>query len=264
MYTGSSHRRFVPFVLLSAMACKPPEPAPENMEDLVVFSFEHFQDDEQLALTMEPALEWAALHEEEAREGWLVSDLREEHLTAVGIDEPNLENLVGALGIADYTSSLDDVLLGLTHLNKDTLYERTESFAVLEEDGDRTCFLGEGCSRYGFTTEETTKVPFLGRSTRTVATEFTWVNTSTQRCAAMRQVAPEPVAFHAAVPLMGIDQQYGLVILCPYESGVRRIEAFWVEARLLGSDLPEGIAVRTTVNQFQKAADDLDAWVSGE
>ncbi len=116
-----------------------------------------------------------------------------------------------------------------------------------------------------WTTEETTRIAVIGRSTRRTVNELRWITIDGVQHAVMRQVSPEGVTFHADVPLMAIDQQYGVVLLRPVDGGgVRRVEAFWVEARVIGAELPEGFAVRLTVDQFQKAADDIDAYVLGE
>jgi len=252
------------WTLLTLFACKPATPAPDTIEDMVVWAFASYDDPEALAEVAQPIHDWADAHEEAAREGWSVSDLTVDDLAMADVPDADIEGVIGALGLADYASDLDDVVGVITHPDRTQVYDHSEEFSIDHQVGDRACFLSRECDRYEFTSTETTKVALLGRSTRTVRSELLWLSAESEFMI-MRQTAPDPVEFHADIPLMGIDQQYGLALLRALPGGgVRRVEAFWVEARLLGSDLPEGLAVRTTVNQFQKAADDIDAWLSGE
>lgn len=228
-----------------------------------MFAFARFQDTPSLQAVVAPVHTWADANEVQAREGWAVARLSADDLATAGVDDADLGGLIGALGLADYTASMRDVLDGITSPDKDEIYERTESVDVLWEDGDRACFLDGDCESYAFEIVETTKMPVIGRSTRRLRSELRWVTRDEERFVVMRQVGPDPVEFHAQVPLMAIDQQYGLVVLRPRPSGgVRRVEAFWVEARVIGTDLPEGFAVQLTVSQFQKAAEDIDAWAA--
>lgn len=243
-------------------ACRPAVDAPDSIEEMVVFAFARFEEEPALQAVVAPVHAWADEHEEQAREGWAVDQLSADDLATARVDDVDLDGLIGALGLADYTSGLRDVLDGITSPDKAAIYERTESSVVTSESGDRACFLDGDCETYAFEVEEVTKMPVIGRSKRTVRSELRWVDAEGEPFVVMRQVSPDPVAFYADVPLMAIDQQYGLVVLRPVAGGgVRRVEAFWVEARVIGADLPEGFAVHITVGQFQKAASDIDAWV---
>jgi len=256
--------RSIPCIIALAAGCQPAVQAPDTVEEMVVFAFARFEEAEALQAVVDPVHAWADDHEEQAREGWAVARLSEEDLATAQVEDVELEGLIGALGLADYRSELSVVLDAITSPDKAAIYERTETSEVTFEQGDRACFVAGDCEQYVFETVETTKMPVIGRSTRRLRSELRWVDTAQERFVVMRQVSPDPVAFHAEVPLLAIDQQYGLVVLRPRpDGGVRRVEAFWVEARVIGADLPEGFAVRLTVSQFQKAAADIDAWAEG-
>jgi hypothetical protein len=113
------------------------------------------------------------------------------------------------------------------------------------------------------TIEEVTTVPILGRSTRTFTNEHRWVTSETgRRALVVRQLAPEPIEMATAI--LRIDQQYAFSIVGPREDGAVRAEAIWVDAKVLGAELPEGYAVRQAVRRMQSTADAVDARGLGE
>lgn len=242
--------------------CAPAVQAPDTIEEMVVFAFARFDDPPALGAVAPEIRAWADTHETDAADGFAVAQLAPGDLEAAGVRAPDVDDLLGALGIADYRAPLDVVVDAITSPDRASIYPNTESFGVSEVDGDRTCFLAGDCLSYAFTSTETTRVPLLGRSDRVVRNALRWVDDEAGvRWLVMRQVAPDGVSFRAEVPLMAIDQQYGVVVLGPRpDGGVRRVEAFWVEARVLGADVPEGFAVQLTVRQFQDSADAIDAW----
>ena len=234
--------------------------APETLEELVVFGFEHFDDGDAYLQAMGenlfPAVEE---HLDELAEGYHVDALDETHLTAAGVASPDAVSIIGALGAAHYQHGLDGALCGVLYPDKEEIFDNYLGYS-LTDDGDLDCFLAGECDRYGSVAEQTVQVPVLGEASQTVQRDFRWVRPRGQDAFVVsRTLAPTPIEF--TTTRMAVDQQYALVVLVPHDAGTRRIETFWVEARFLGIDVPEYFAVTSAVNEMQDQADRIDEWL---
>ncbi len=236
--------------------------APDTLEELVVFGFEHFDDDEVYLQAMgEKLLPAVEEHLDELDEGFHVDALDETHLGAAGVDSPDAVSIIGALGAAHYRHDLDGALCGVLFPGKEEIFDNYLVYD-LEDDGNLDCFLTGDCDRYESVAEQTVQVPVLGEASQTVRRDFRWVRPRGQDAYVVsRTLAPEPIEFDTT--LMAVDQQYALVVLVPHDGGARRIETFWVEARVLGMDVPEYFAVTSAVNEMQDQTDRIDEWLDG-
>lgn len=243
--------------------CAPAVQAPDNIESMVVFGFAEFAQAERLASVVDPLHAWAGNHLEELDAGYGVDALTSGDLALAGVPGVSIDGILGALGRADYASDVDAVAAGVSHPHKEQVLQGTLSFDVRWESGERACFLAHECDSYDFEAFEEASVPVMGVSRRTIQTHLRWVTGDHGvEVLAMRQVVPEATSFDVA--LMEIDQQYGFTLVHPHEGGARRLEAFWVDARVLGLELPEGYAVQQAVQRMQASAAELDAWAASE
>ena len=245
--------------VLGMSACQVVD-APESIEELVVFGFEHFDDDasflEAMGRNLFPLVDE---HLEELAEGYHVDALDETHLAAAGVDSPDAVSIIGALGTAHYVHELEPVLCGVLYPDKVEIFDNYLQYDV-SHDGDLGCFLGGECERYGSLAEQIVEVPVLGEATQTVRRDARWIEPRGEPpFVVIRSLAPDPIEF--TTTLMAVDQQYALVVLQPLGVGTRRIETFWVETRFLGIDVPEYFAVTTAVTEMQDQADRIDTWL---
>lgn len=247
---------------LAVSACRPALVPPESAEERMTWAFVHFDDAGALALVAEPQRVWVEAHGTELDEGYAVSSLTSADIEASGVTAPDDEtDILGAMGRAVYTSTLDDVAAGVVSTAKPEIHESAVSFEILETDGQQACFLDHTCDHHVFWARSVDKVPVLGETTRTYRTEMRWeTDDAGDTFLALRQVAPDPISFN--LDLLAVDQQYGVSLVWPTATGALRVEAFWIDARILGNlTLPEGFAVRQAVDQMQKTASEMDAWV---
>lgn len=246
-----------------AGACRPAVDAPDDVEGMAVFGFVHFQQPDHVDAVALPMFDWSLDEHEALADGYAVDALTADDLADVGVDEPDIQGIIGALGRATYVSDPVRVAEGVSHPHKDALYAGTLAFEVTAEDGDRDCFLARTCASYAYTAIETSTVPVLGQSVRTIRSELQWVDTTAgAEVFAMRQLVPEPTDF--TTPLLAIDQQYGFTLVRATDTGSERLETFWVDAKVIGLELPEGFAVHQAVGRMQASADDLDAWFAAQ
>ena len=77
-------------LLFLASACTVVD-APEEIEDLVVYGFEHFDDDEEYLIAVgEGLFPWVDENFEELTDGYRVEDLSVENLENAGVEDPDL------------------------------------------------------------------------------------------------------------------------------------------------------------------------------
>lgn len=252
-------------VPLLCSACAPAVEAPVDVADMMVFGFVGFEEPDHLEALVGPLFSWVdGATEQLDEDGYAVTSLGVEDLAAVGVSSADVTGVIGALGTARYVIGLDEVAAGITHPHKDEIYEGTTAWTVTAEDGDRDCFLRRACDHYAFVADEENRVPVLGASWKTTDAQVRWVQPEEGGAAvlALRQLTPDPIEF--ASPILAIDQQYGFTMLREEpDGGVLRVEAFWVDARVLNLELPEGFAVAQAVRRMQASAADMDAYFLG-
>jgi len=259
----TQQHKFIVFPVLWMIAlggCKVVE-APETIEELVVFGFEHFGDEPEYLVAMGDNL--FPLIEEDLEgldTGFHVDNLGAEHLAAAGVEAPDVTSIIGALGAVEYSNSLDAVLCAVTYGDKQAIFDHYVEYEVVK-GGNLSCFLDRECSNYALTYEQTVTVTLLGDSTQTVDRSFRWVEPDDgEPYVVSRGLAPDPVEFNTNI--MEVDQQYDLYILQPVDGIVRRTDAFWVEARFLGADLPEYFVVDQAVSTMREHAEAIDEFIN--
>lgn len=230
--------------------------APDNLEELVVFGFVHYDEDGYPAATTEKLIPAVGEVSDQLAEGYLVDSLTEEDLVAAGVDPPDVTSIIGALGAVSYRHSLDDVLRTITRDDKDELYDNILDYDVLETT-DLDCFLDRTCDRLEQRVYETTSVPVLGDATRTFTQQYQWVaQDDGTELVLIRTLNPEPMDFSSA--LLTVHQQYALVAIWPDGDAARRCETFWVDAEFIGLEVPDSYAVKTAVQEMADQAADVD------
>lgn len=253
--------KLAPVLLLLASGCKVID-APDALEDLVVFGFGHYDEDvdylEATHVELVPAVE---LHLEDLADGYSVNDLTSGDLEKVGVKGADVSNIIGALATVRYDHPLEDVIGVLTMKNKTNVFEDTLTYEVLESS-DRPCFLARECERYDARVHEVTQVPILGEAERTFDISYRWVETDDGWAVYQRTLNPNPITFSSNI--LVVHQQYQLVALFPDGQGVRRVEAFWVDAEIIGVDIPESMAIDQTVGTMQAQAEEVDAYLDAQ
>ncbi len=250
--------------LLLGPACTVVE-APESLEELVVFGFEHFDDgDEYLEAMGENMWPKVEEHWEGIQEGYHVDVLNESHLEAAGVSSPDTVSIIGALGAVPYTQGVVPSVCGVTWPAKDEIYEDYLAYDWTEVS-DRDCFLVRECDRFEEDIVQTVAVPFLGEATQTVTRQFRWVEPADgEPFIVSRSISPTPMEFSNG-GIMAVDQQYALVIFVPWPDDALRVETFWVEARFLGADVPEYFAVEQAISTMGDQVEAVNEFVdSGE
>lgn len=249
----------LPLALVYLSACQVVE-APDALEDLVVYGFRYYDDGElYLEATHEKLTPEVDAHLDQLAEGYLVSDLAADDLAASGIEGADVDNIIGALASVTYTHGLQEVVEVLTRADKAEVFDDTLVYEVLETTG-RACFVERTCDTLDVRVHEVTTVSLLGEAERTFDMSYRWVEAPDgSQVVYQRTLNPAPITFSSN--LIKVHQQYQLVALYPDGAGARRVEAFWVDAEVVGIDLPESLAISTTVNTLEDQAAAVDAFL---
>jgi hypothetical protein len=257
------HRTPLPWLmlLLAAAGCEVVD-APEDIEELVTWGFEHFQEQEEYMVAMgDNLLPQIDERFDEVSEGWRVDNLADRHLEAAGVESPDTVSIVGALGAVDYEHELHDVICLVHHPQKDELWPDYYVSYEVTEDTDRGCFLAGDCDDYEAVVEQSVEVPFLGLSTQTLTRQVRWIHPDDGEAYVVERVlSPTPVVFDTEI--LEVDQQYSFVLLVPHGTGTRRVETFWVEARFLDAEVPDYFAVENAVSSMHSQVDRIDRQLS--
>src|SRR5688572_14498954 len=115
--------------------------APENLEDMMVFGYEHFNDNPVFLAAMADNLVPAVAERvDEVREGYRVNNLTEDALASSGVEDPDVSSILGAMGSGDYRHPMDELVVPMLAYNRADLFDNIRSFEIVEEIGDRECF----------------------------------------------------------------------------------------------------------------------------
>lgn len=252
-------------MLMLLTACKVVD-APENLEALTVFTLVNL--DERQATVDEAASGLVGLFESDdgqIEQGYRVQSLTSADLALVGIDKQLDEGVVGAVGQVGMKSSLAEVADVVTMADLSTVFSRTERYEVtLDEGSDRACFLARDCESLGQVGERQNDQPIVGKTVQQFQQLFRWATIDDGREVLLfRTLVPDETEMLADVPVVALHQNYVLAAMWESNGATQRVEANWVDAEVLGVDLPDSLLLDQVVNAMEKQAEEIDAWVGG-
>lgn len=239
--------------------------APEDLEALMVYGFDNFDRDEEfLAATGTNLFPLVDAQFEAVAEGYRVNSLTSDNLVSAGIETTDVSSILGAMGAANYRHPIAEILVPvLADEERVEMFEQIKAYTVDSETGDRECFIAGDCDRYDFTATQTVAVPLLGDSTQTFDAGYRWIHPDEgDAFVVIRTLSPGGVAFDTDI--MIVNQQYGLAVMFPFEGNARRVEAFWVDADIIGMDVPEYYAVEQAAKSMAEQAERVDDWLDSE
>lgn len=236
--------------------------APEDLESLAVFALTTFADEDDAAprAAVDGLVEAVRANREALESGYRIAALSPDDLEALGSPAAATE-IVGMAAIVTYTSDPSDVARAWSHPHMDEVLSGTLAFEVVDEAGDRSCFLTGACDTYGLDAERTNDLSLFGVSTQAFTRELRWVTSGVVDADVLvtRDLAPSPAEVTSA--FIAIDQQYAYSLFFPDDGGLVRFDAFWVEARVIGVDLPDTFALDLSVTTMARTAEQIDAWI---
>ncbi|MEZ4235492.1 MAG: hypothetical protein R3F59_04880 [Myxococcota bacterium] len=251
-------------MLSSLSGCKVVD-APVDLESLMVYGFVNFDQDSDAYLretadSLLPVIN--ANYPALTGDGYRVNNLTRADLRSVGVNN-DTEDIVGAMGLVDYTHKIDPVVDAASRGDKDKMFpENFVEYEILSQS-DRPCFLSHDCDTLDQKVHEVADVAILKEAERTYESAYRRVETDTLgEVTFVRQLSPDPVEF--STNIANVFQQYSFVMLYGEKNHARRIEAFWVDAEFIGMDVPDVTAVNQAVKQMGEQAARIDAWIDAQ
>lgn len=213
-------------LLLPLAACQPPPEAPEDLDELCSFLFEHHSDEDlaYMQAGVDNLVIWLDEHIAEAEDGYSVTGISEESVSDLGGRAHSVQDIYGVSLPTVGEHSVLDMVEGLTTLDFVTVdpdyyedFERTYH-------SDIDCFVDRSCDRLATHELQDISLPFNIHSLNQAEHEYLWLNDG----AAMvqRSWLDEPPETNSS--WLEVDDQYYLNAILPREGGHYRVQTTWL------------------------------------
>jgi hypothetical protein len=234
--------------------------APADFQDLTVFGFTRFDgprsQPEAAVGGLEPLTVSLA---DDLADGMRVTDLTADDLEQVGLDGAIESGIVGSAATVHMVSAVDDVARAWSNPHMDEVLDGTLAFELTVEDGDHDCFLAHRCETYAYDGTRTLDMGLFGTATQAFHRDFRWVELDDEVVLTERELVPDGSEMSANV--VAVHQQFGYSVFYP-DDGTKRLDTFWIDAEVIGMDVPDAFALDFAVNGMQSTAEQVDAWVA--
>jgi hypothetical protein len=249
---------------LLLVACKGPDPAPTELEDLIGYMFNHTDDEDEAALSEGAAnLDvWMDDNLDATLEGYDVNVLTEEDVEALGVGHRDLDGLEGVAVGYQHTADLDQIATSLmtdpTELHPD-LYVSFDADMIA---GDKEEFAADDIDWVEY---QQHAVEALGLGITLDITshlQYRRFDTPNGPAIVYRYWTVETPT--VTTNLFALDQSYFIWTFIPHEDGsIRSMQASWVVARVLDDDLDSNLVMNLWVDGMVRGAGDLDETAQG-
>jgi len=263
------------------MGCKGKPDAPEALDDLASFLYEHTMDDEDdyLEVGIENLNTWLAAefvpdeendeafssNFEATAEGYSVTNLTVEAVKSLDGVERNLDDLLGAAVGYDMDLTVEQINEALIRDDMQQVFpDKYQSYERTFVDGsDRDCFLEKRCDRLEYDISVVADYPLnltVDADSRVHYRRVTLEDGSD--VVLQRTWMLEPG--EASADWIELEQQYYFAAHLDQGAGARRIDVTWVKATLGNTPVPEDMAISLTVDSMRNTGADLEAYYAGE
>ena len=204
------------------------EPAPEEMEDLTRFIYQHYDDDERLSEGLENLSAWLIdnVDTEDSLAGYELDDLTEENIDAVTHPTGPLEGMIGAAAAMTSPHGITDHVT--TMLLDDQVFSNPKNYNSYHRDfeGDTDAFdAGSGRIRT-INDVETGKlgitIPYI------LMKDYSWVQTASNEDAVVCRSWIEEEACNDGGGTC-VKHSYSVDIFLPKDDDTLRFTATWSE-----------------------------------
>ncbi|MBM4365501.1 MAG: hypothetical protein FJ102_04750 [Deltaproteobacteria bacterium] len=255
--------RYLPLFLL--VACKPPAEAPEELDELVGFLFEHFEDEDSAELEAGVANldTWLIDGMDETREGYSVNNVTQEAIDGLENVHAQIDgNLAGAA--VGYPSVHSPQMLIETTITTPSTELYPDSYTAFDREylTDPDCFIDDTCERLDTTIDNDIDYTILQVE---VMSQVQYRRVAFERGDVIIErtwLIREPVI---SVDWLQLDAQLFFWALLPDEDGnARSLQATWFVYTFVDTDIDEDLAVGLVIDSMAGAAENLDQWILDE
>ena len=240
-------RSILPFIALLA-ACAPPE-APKDLQLLAAYIFTHADDEDDAALVagLENLSVWMGQdHEEDIEEGYQINLLGEEAVSDLeGTDFELTDDLIGAAVAHESSHGVGDFARVMVAEDwEDVIVDQYEYYTKDFTEG-QDCFLDRDCLVAKASSDS--ELVQLGISIVSKnRIQYRWVETDEGWAIVHQSWLTEPP--EVSSDIVEPNSQFYLSVTLPRDPVVR-IQATWIDTKILGVNVPKNQVVKTMRDQ---------------
>ena len=244
-----------------AVGCAAPPDAPDKLEELAAFLFDHTADDDPAELEAGVANldTWLEANMEEAREGYTVSRLSSKAIEGVGVDPTHSDGLVGAAVATRLPRGTKAVAKALVKADPTEVYPDT--YTVYERDwieGD-DCFVSRDCDLAALRAHTVSAYPMNLEVTSDFKAEYRWVETDGGMALVQRTWLRKPA--EVSKDWVAVPAQFFLSVNLPHKGDTLRLQTTWIAAELGDTPVPEATALNMVIDSMITGDEELAEWV---
>ncbi|MBO84171.1 MAG: hypothetical protein CL927_02335 [Deltaproteobacteria bacterium] len=255
------------FRVLSAMAslsligCKPPPDAPNTLESLAAYLFEHAADDDPDALKagVENLDRWLDGNLAEARDGYTIHTLSTDAIDGVAVDPVHADGLVGAAVATTLPKGPMRVARALTMADPTKVFPDT--FMVYERDwlDDPSCFVDRECGSTSLHAHTVSAYPMSLEVASDIKAEYRWVELDDGVAMVQRTWLRRPA--EVSKDWVAVPAQFFLSVNLPQRGKTRRLQTTWIAAELGDTPVPEATALNMVIDSMVSSDEKLSEWM---
>jgi len=253
--------RVLPFLVL-LVGCKHPPDAPEELDQLVGYLYEHVADEDPAPLEVgtDNMKAWLDQGLEQTLEGYTVNNLSQEAVDALDDGTRDLDGLVGAAVGHDSTFSVDELGRTIILTPPTTIYPDTYTKYDRDFHGDSDCFAVGDCDFLEMETHSTSNYALGLTVDINSLVQFRWVDTDLGRVLIQRSWMHTPAT--VSLDILDVKQQFYLWMFLPTETGSLSVQATWMVATISDGSVPEDLALNLVIDSMSNTAQTLDDFVT--
>ena len=248
-------------VSLSLLGCKAPPEAPDKLESLAAYLFEHAADDEPEALEagVMNLERWLDGNLAEARDGYTIHTLSTDAILGVGADPAHAQGLVGAAVATTLPKGPKRVTRALTMADPTAVFPGT--FTVYERDwlDDPSCFMEQKCRSASLHAQTVSQYPMSLEVASDIKAEYRWVEVDDGVAMVQRTWLRRPA--DVSRDWIAVPAQFFLSVNLPHEGKTRRLQTTWIAAELGDTPVPEATALNMVIDSMVSSDEQLSEWM---
>jgi len=255
--------------LVLAPGCRHLPEAPQELDELCGYLFEHANDEPDL-LTLEAGAinldAWLDTSIAATSEGYSVNTLSDDAVNTLNDGERTLDGVKGAA--VGYTSENDaeTLMSTLVRASPQDMYPDQYKEFRREWTGDPECFAAGDCESLAAESFSTLSLPMGIEAEVDSMVQYRWVDTEEFGRVAIQRtwMHVPPTIAPPASDWLSVDQQYYVWMFIPNNdvAGSRSIQATWMVASVAGA-YPEEFVLQTVVGSMQGNSTGLDDYIAG-
>jgi hypothetical protein len=239
------------FVPLLAACVKPPE-APDKLEELCGFIYEHFRDEDPAAL--ESAVTkldtWLTDNFAATQEGYTVDDLDDNAVAPLDAPKVDISNLAGAAVVTDIDHSVYALTKTILTTDPRVVYNSTYTLYDREWITDIDCFVEGFCEEARAYTHSVSDWPLNMTVGVHLYQDYRWVDGELGESMIQRTWLDGPAEVTGFN--LSVDAQYYMAVNIPQEDGgLHRLQAMWVVAEIGDASVPEAAALDLVIDSMR-------------